>query len=112
MRTILVVAAVCAASFAPSASAKEPLRATGDAIVVSHGDLDLADPAGRAILNQRVDAAVARVCRGQMRSAFDDYGWCLNAVRARVLAQSSGAVRAALTNENLAVAQTASPRTP
>jgi UrcA family protein len=56
-RSVLIpaLAALALASFATPAPAQETY-------VVSYGDLDIASPAGRTVLIQRVSSAVERVC--------------------------------------------------
>lgn len=55
-KSIVTVLAALAAAIAAPASASEA------SVIVSVGDLDLNDPAGMAVLDQRIAAAVEEVC--------------------------------------------------
>jgi UrcA family protein len=92
----LAVAALLAMT--PAAYANETQQLPR--VVVSYSDLDLATPNGQAELRERVGYAINRVCR--INSGRDTWRamQCRTETRARVLAESTGAVRVALTGEN------------
>ena len=56
-KSIVTVLAALTASIAAA-----PAAATGVTVTVSYADLDLADPAGMAALEERIAAAVDTVC--------------------------------------------------
>lgn len=55
-KSVVTVLAALTASIAVPASAREA------SVIVTFGDLDLTDPAGRAVLDGRIAAAVEEVC--------------------------------------------------
>ena len=57
----VLAAAAFAGGFATPALADEPVTETVS-VVVSYGDLDVADPADANALTQRIDVAVEKVC--------------------------------------------------
>ena len=71
LATVLAAAAL-AGSFATPAVAAEEIVS----VVVTFGDLDVADPAGADTLTQRIDAAVEKVChRPDIRNLKGMVAW-------------------------------------
>jgi UrcA family protein len=66
-KPIFTVLAALTATVAAPATAAEP------SVIVSFADLDLATPAGKAALDQRIEAAVGKVCSQVGRR--DIRGW-------------------------------------
>lgn len=66
--SLIAAAALCAAVSAPAFAQVQVQVQAQDADVlqrhVSYADLDLSSPAGIATFNQRIEAAVVRVCPG------------------------------------------------
>jgi UrcA family protein len=110
MRNLLVCAAVFAAGAVTPAAAADVASLPRDAVVVTYDDLNLANPADRATLNERVDKAVAQVCRARFVAPMEDLAACRAALHEHVVSQTSGAVRSALANENMATASTTHSR--
>jgi UrcA family protein len=110
MRSLFICAAVLASAAALPAAAKDEARLPADAVTVQYTDLELSNPADRAELNQRVDRAIAQVCRRRFRSPLEDLAACRTALREHVVEQSSGAVRSALTNPGMATATASQSR--
>jgi len=57
-----VVTVLAASMLLGAASIAAPASAREASVVVSFGDLDLTDPAGKAVLDERIAAAVEEVC--------------------------------------------------
>lgn len=66
-KPIFIVLAALTATVAAPASAAEP------SVVVSFADLDLATPAGKAALDERIEAAVDKVCTEVARRDLQDW---------------------------------------
>ena len=60
--TILAAAALVAGLVNVGVAAGPALAQTGETIAVSYADLNLANQAGRAVLDQRIAAAAAQLC--------------------------------------------------
>ena len=57
-----IVTVLAASMLLGAASIAAPASAREASVVVSFGDLDLTDPAGKAVLDERIAAAVEEVC--------------------------------------------------
>lgn len=64
MKRIVIAAAALVVTVAGDAAAQADLPRTA---AVSYADLDLSRPGGRQVLEQRIQAAISRVCADQPR---------------------------------------------
>jgi UrcA family protein len=88
MKSFLVAAAVALLTAAPAVAA-DPVR-------IALADLDLGTARGAALLDARIDAAAAALCRDARRpgSRLSDRAWCEAGVRAEVMDRLPNRARA------------------
>lgn len=94
LRTIITAITAAAAATLTAAPANAAAAA------LSWEDLDLATAAGRAELNDRIDATAREACRGEMVTG----SYIRGAPTARCLADARAQIRAKLPRQALAVA--------
>jgi UrcA family protein len=86
MKTILAM--ICAAALAlPLSAAFAETQDEPASVTVSYADLDLSDPAARAVLSRRIDAAVRQVCPGARGRT--DLTWSAQRSACRAVARAS-----------------------
>lgn len=95
-------ATITLAAFAFTAALAAPVSAAAPASAkVAYGDLNLSSEKGRAILDRRIERAVANVCGGAARDLD---------TKAAIRACKTTAMKSAAKSRDLAVAAYANPR--
>lgn len=105
LRKPLFAAAALAAAYVNTSAALSPALARGaEGVTISYADLNLANPAGRAVLDRRIAAAARQVC-GQY--LIGELKWAEMSRECRVEVTASAAIPGATRLASLRVSRAA-----